>query len=271
MRTFGILGFARQPGVGDDARHGLLELLGSAEQRDGVVVALAHLASVEAGQRGHFFLDHHLGQHEQILALAEQMVEALADIARHLHVLDLVTTDRHLLRVEHQDVRRHQHRIAEQAHGHAGIRVFALFDVLVHRRLVGVGTVEQALAGDAGEQPAQLGNLGDVGLAVEGRLVGIQAQRQPGGCDFQARALNARRIIALDQRVVVGEEVEGVHLRVATGNDGRADGASVVAQVRCAGGGDTGKDTGGHDVRLEMAEKAYRRGNSRSFRSVSLP
>src|SRR5690606_15092730 len=117
----------------------------------------------------------------------------------------------------------------------------------------------------------EFGSLGAIGLAVEGRLVGIQAQRQPGRCNLQARTLDARRVIALDQRVIVGKEVERVHLRVAAGRDGGANGTGVVAQVGGAGGGDTGEDTGGHEFRLEMTERTYRRGNSRSLRSVSLP
>ena len=50
MRAIRVFGFAGQPGVGDDTRHGILELLGAAEQRNGVVVAFAHLAPVEAWQ-----------------------------------------------------------------------------------------------------------------------------------------------------------------------------------------------------------------------------
>jgi len=183
-------------------------------------------------------------------------------------VLNLVAANRHLVRVEHQDVRGHQHRVAEQPHGDAGIRVFTLLDVLLHRGLVGVGTVKQALAGHAGEQPAQLGDLGDIRLAVEGCLVHIQAAGQPGGGDFQARTLNARRLVALDQRVVVGQKVERIRIGRAAGNDGRANRARVVAQVRGAGGGDAGKDTSGHGYRLNQFE---RRGSNRSLRSVSLP
>src|SRR5690606_32718735 len=133
-----------------------------------------------------------------------------------------------------------------QAHGHAGVRVLPGLDVLVHRRLVGVGAVEQALGRHAGQQPGELGNLGDVRLAIEGGLVGVQAAGQPGGGDLQARTLDARRVVALYQRVVVGQEVEGVHVAGAAGDDGRADGAGVVAQVRGARGGDAGKDAGGH-------------------------
>ena len=47
----------------------LLQLLARREQRDGVVVALAHLAAVQAGQRGHRLLDRRFGQHE-VLAVA---------------------------------------------------------------------------------------------------------------------------------------------------------------------------------------------------------
>lgn len=51
------------------------------------------------------------------------MIETRTDVARHFDVLDLVAPHRHLVRVEHQDVRRHQDRIAEQAHRDAGVRV----------------------------------------------------------------------------------------------------------------------------------------------------
>ena len=57
--------------------------------------------------------------------LAVQVVEALAEIARHLDVLDLVAADRHLVRIEQQDVRGHQHRVHEQPGGDAGIVVLA--------------------------------------------------------------------------------------------------------------------------------------------------
>ena len=73
-------------------------------------------------------------------------MKLLRHVARHLDVLDLVAPDRHLVRVEHQDVGRHQHRVHEQAGGHVGVGVVAGGRVLVDRGLVGVGAVEQALA-----------------------------------------------------------------------------------------------------------------------------
>ncbi|MNY20593.1 hypothetical protein D3C86_1540800 [compost metagenome] len=48
VRVVRILRLTRGTGVGDDARDGVLHLLGAAEQRDGVVVALGHLAPVQA-------------------------------------------------------------------------------------------------------------------------------------------------------------------------------------------------------------------------------
>jgi hypothetical protein len=74
------------------------------------------------------------------------------------------------------------------------VRVHALGGVAIDRRLVGVGAVEQALAGDAGEQPGELGDLGDVGLAVEPHAVGVQPGGEPGGGDLQRRALHAQRV-----------------------------------------------------------------------------
>jgi hypothetical protein len=48
--ALGLLGLARLLGVGDDARHRLAQRAFAAlEQRNDVVVALAHLAAVEAG------------------------------------------------------------------------------------------------------------------------------------------------------------------------------------------------------------------------------
>ena len=145
---------------------------------------------------------------------------------------------------KHQDVGGHEDRIAVEAHGDASVRVFAGLDVLVHRSLVGVGAVEQALGGDASQQPGQFRDLGNVGLAIERHAVHIQAAGQPSGGDFQARALDAQRVIALDQGVVVGQEVERIGVAVAAGEDRRTDGAGIIAQVRGAGGGDAGQDTG---------------------------
>ncbi|MNZ91669.1 hypothetical protein D3C78_1106630 [compost metagenome] len=246
VRIVRVLGFARSAGVGDDARDRVLHVLGAGEQRNGVVIALGHLAAIQARQSRHTFFDQRFGHGKEFLALTEQVVETLADITGHFHVLDLVAADRHLVGVEHQDVGGHQYRVAVQAHADTGIRVFTVLQVLVHRGLVGMRAVEQALGRHAGQQPGQLGDFRDVGLAVEGHAFRVQATGQPGRGDFQTRALDALRVIAFDQGVVVGEEVERVDTWLTAGEDRRADGTGIVAQVRRARGGDTGKDARSH-------------------------
>jgi hypothetical protein len=147
------------------------------------------------------------------------------------------------VRVEHQDVGAHQHRVHEQAGGHVGIGVGAGGGVLVHRGLVGMGAVEHALAGHAGQEPGQLGDLGDVGLAVEGHALGVQPGGQPAGGDLQRGALDACRVFHLDQRVVVGQKVEALDIGAQAGAHRRTDGADIVAQMGGAGGGDAGQET----------------------------
>ncbi len=209
------------------------------------MVALAHLAAIQARQRRHLLVDHHVRQREVLLAI--HVVEALGEVARHLDVLDLVTAHRYLVGLEDQDVGGHQHRIHEQAGADACVLVHAFLAVLVHRRLVGVRAVEDALAGDGGQEPHQLGGLADVALAVEPHVFRVQATGQPAGRDLQGRALGALRVLRLDQAVQVGQEEEALDPRRTTGRDGRTDGANVVAQVGRAGGGDAGKDSGRHD------------------------
>ena len=118
-----------------------------------------------------------------------------------------------------------------------------------------MGAVEQPLAGDAGQIPAQLGNLGQVGLAVEEHPLGVEPGRQPAGRDLQRRAADALGLGALDEPVQVGQEEEALDPGIPAGSDGRPDRPGIVAQVRAAGGGDAGEDTGqgrrgcGHDGR----------------------
>ena len=239
----GVLGLAGLQGVGLDLAHQLEQLLLGDEQRDGVVVALGHLAPVEAVEHLHLLVHRRLGQGEE-LPLVE-VVEAPGHVAGHLDVLDLVTPHRHLVGVEHQDVGGHQHRVAEQAHGDALVRILVAGGlVLGHRRLVGMGAVHQPLGADAGEHPGQLGDLGDVRLAIEDGVVGIQAQGQPGGGDLQARLLHPARVLALDQRMQVGEEVVGLDVGVLARLDGGLDGADIVAEVGSTGGGDAGENAG---------------------------
>ena len=241
-RALHVLGLAGRARIGQDAADQLFELIARAEQGDRVVVALAHLAAIEPWQRGHMLVNRRFGQRE---VLAIQVVEAGRHVARHLDVLDLVAAHGHLVGIEDQDVGTHEHGVHEEARGHSVVGLAASGGVLVLRGLVGVGTVEQALAGHAGEQPGQLGGLGDVGLAVEGDLFRVQPGGQPTGGDLQRGALDACRVFALDERVVVGQKVKALHTRAQAGRHRGADGAHKVAQVGRARGGDAGEKTRG--------------------------
>ena len=169
------------------------------------------------------------------------MIEALGHVPGDFQVLHLIQPHRHPVGTEGQDVGRHQHRIHVEPGRHIGIQIQTGLTVPVVGRLVGVRTVQEAFGGHAGQVPAQLRNLGDVGLAVEGDALRIEPCRQPAGGDLQRGALDAGRIGTLDQPVQVGQEVKAVGIAAAAGGNGRANGACIVAQVRAAGGGDAGE------------------------------
>ena len=139
----GVLRLLRRRGVGDDPADLLAHVVRLRHQRDGVAVGLAHLAAVEAGERRGRLGDQRarLAQHAGPVAARELLREVDGD----LQVLRLVGAHRHLVGVEGEDVGRHQHRVAVQAHVHAVVGVASGRDVGGDRGLVGVGAVEQPL------------------------------------------------------------------------------------------------------------------------------
>ena len=169
------------------------------------------------------------------------MVKALGNVARHFNVLDLVTPDRHLVRLEHQNICRHQHRVHEEAGRHVGVRVMAGGGVFIDRGLVRMGAVEQAFAGHAGQQPGQLGDFRNVRLAVKGHALRVQTGSQPGGGNLQRGLLYAFGLAHFDQRVVVGQKVKALHAGRQAGTHCRAHCAHVVAQMGRARSGDAGQ------------------------------
>ena len=177
--------------------------------------------------------------------LAVEVIEAGGNVARHFNVLDLIAPHGHLAGAEHKDVGSHQHGVHEQARRYAVVQLAACGLVLVLRGLVGMSAVEQAFARHTGQQPAQLRDFRDVALAIESHLLRVQPGGQPAGGNFQRAALNARRLIAFDERVVVGQKVKALRIRLAAGMDGGTDGAHVVAQVWRARGGNASEDAGG--------------------------
>jgi hypothetical protein len=109
-----------------------------------------------------------------------------------------------------------------------------------------MGAVEHTLAGDAGQQPGQLGNFGDVGLPVKRDALRVQPRSQPAGGNLQRGTLDARRVFHLDQGMVVGQKIETLDTGAQAGAHRRANGADIVAQVGCAGGGDAGQEARGY-------------------------
>jgi hypothetical protein len=96
--------------------------------------------------------------------------------------------DRHLVRLEHQNVGRHQDRVAEKPHRDALVRILAAGRlVLGDRGLVRMRAVHQPLRGHARQNPRQLHDLGHVGLPVEHDLLRIEPAREPGSGDLERR------------------------------------------------------------------------------------
>ena len=76
--------------------------------------------------------------------------------------------------------------------------------------------------------------------------VGIQARCQPGRGNFLTRTRNSRRVVALDQRVIIGQKEKRIDVGLFAAAHRRADRAYIVTQVRGASGGDASKYARGH-------------------------
>ena len=115
---------------------------------------------------------------------AIQVVEARSHVARHFNVLDLIAAHRHLVRLEHQNVGTHEHGVHEQAGRHIGIGVVAGRVVFIDRCFVGVCSIEQSFARDAGEKPSEFWNFWNVRLTVKHDALGVKACGNPAGGNF---------------------------------------------------------------------------------------
>ena len=115
---------------------------------------------------------------------AIQVVEARRHVACHLNVLDLIAAHRHFVRLEHQNVGAHEHRVHEQAGRYIGIGVVASRVVFIDGGFVGVCSIEQAFARDASEKPSQFWNFWNVGLAVKHDALRVKARGNPAGGNF---------------------------------------------------------------------------------------
>jgi len=126
------------------------------KDRDGVAVAFAHLAPINARHVHQVFGIESVWQLERFTVSA---VEIFRDVARDLNVLFLIRSNRHHVRAIEQDVRSHQDRIIEETHVDAIIRVAFRFQVFIHSRLISVGTVHQTFAGQARKHPGTFWDL----------------------------------------------------------------------------------------------------------------
>ena len=112
------------------------------------------------------------------------VVEFLGDVAGQLQMLLLVVADRHMRGAVDQDVGGHQVRIGEQPDRGVLAVLAGLLLELRH-------AVEPAHAGDAVEDPGELGVLGDPALVEDDVLLRIDAGGEEGRGDLAGRAVRS--------------------------------------------------------------------------------
>ena len=210
-------------------------------EEDGVVVALAHLAAVGAGDLRRLGEQRlRLGEH-----LAVEAVEAARDLARQLEVRHLVDADRHAARLVEQDVGRLQHRIAEQPVVElAHLAVVVAADQAELARLLLDGRVAQQprRRDDHRQQQVQLGVLLDRRLRERGRPSAgsspAASQSSTMSCVLARDAAGV--LVAGGERVPVGDEEEALGLVLQ--RQPVAQRAVQVAEVQPAGRPDAADD-----------------------------
>ena len=168
--SVGVLGSLDGRAVGDDLLDLFLDGRRVVEDVDRVVVALGHLAAVQARDHRHRLENVRLGQPEHVFPAAVDPVEPLGDVASDFEVLLLVLAHRHQVGVVEQDVGGLKNRVGEKPvlGGQA----------LLNLVLVAHAFFQPAHRRHGREQPRQLGRLRDVRLNEQGRLLRVEAQRQ---------------------------------------------------------------------------------------------
>ena len=111
------------------------------------------------------------------------------------------------------------------------------------------------------EQPGQLGRLGHVRLDEEGRLLGVEPQREQVDEHVEDVLAEPPGVADAGQRVVVGDEVIGVVALLE--RDVLPDRAEVVADVQGARGLDSRQDSHGFEFRVS-GDKVVSRGRCTS-------
>ena len=149
--------------LGLDIAHGIA-------QEDAVVVALGHLAAVETGTLGGG-RQHGLRFRE---GFAVQVVEAPGDFPRQLHVRKLILAHGHAVRLVHQNIRGHQHGVAQETR----VAEVLVADLLL-LFLVGGVPLQPGNRRDHGQQQRKLGMFLDGGLPENHALFGIKTGGDP--------------------------------------------------------------------------------------------
>ncbi len=102
---------------------------------------------------------------------AKSLLNFCAMSRAQFEMLLLVLADRNVRGAIQQNVRRHQHRIVVETHGRVFAVLAGLFLELGH-------AVQPAEAGDAVEDPGQLGMAGHLALVEHDVLLRIDARRR---------------------------------------------------------------------------------------------
>ena len=226
-----VLGVERDHalGVGLALLDALGRFLGGHRDVDGVAVALAHLAAVQAGQQrglGQQRVD--LGEH-----LAVAVVKATGDGAGELDVRQLVATNRHHVALAEQDVASLVHRVGEQKAGKLVARCLHLgLDGGVARQL-GLGHQRQ-------ERQHELVGGGHGGVRVDHGLVGIDTAGKVVHDHVVHVVLDVLGGVAVGDDLVVGDEHVGLGAHVLQLH-AALESAKVVTQVQASGGAVAGK------------------------------
>ena len=111
-----------------------------------------------------------------------------------------------------------------------------------------MSAVHQPFAGQTGEDPGALGDLGYVGLAEEHAVFRVQAQSQPAGGDLVNQLLKVFAVGGGGEGVEIGYEIK-TEVFFGQGDGGLVH-AKIVADVRIAGGFNTGQRNWFHNALL---------------------
>ncbi len=165
--------------------------------------------------------------------LAEIIVEFLRDVARQFEVLLLVFADRHMGRAVNQNVGRHQCRIGVETNRGILAILAGFFLELRH-------AIEPAEAGDAIEDPGELGVLRDLALVEHDVLPGIDPAGDESCGDLADGLRQLGRILPDRDRMQVDDAIDAVIAVLQL--DEALDGAEIIAEMQVAGRLHAGKD-----------------------------